>query len=291
VSGSSAKFLFNSGISPFQVVQLRLTITALLLLIIMAWKCPALLKIARSDISYFAVLGIVGMASVQFTYMYAISRIHVAAAILLQYMAPVLIVLHLVCIAREKVNPVVFFSMTGAIAGCYLVVGAYTLDMLSMNLGGVASGLLSAAGFAWYTVHGEYGMRRYNPWTVLFYAMLFAALVWNILHPPLESFQHHYLPVQWLWILYIAILGTMLPFGLYLNGVSHIRSARASITGTLEPITAGIVSFLFLHENMEPLQIVGGVLVIISIVLLQAKSEIDEQAPEKIRARGQIIDG
>ncbi len=285
VSGSSAKFLFNSGVTPYQVVQLRLTLAAVILLGWLAIRNPALLRIARRDIWYFALFGTVGMGACQFTYLFAISKIKVAAAILLQYLAPSFIAVHAVVFARDRLSASTVLALAGATIGCYLVVGAYDLQLLSLNLVGVLSGILSAVTFAWYSIHGEYGMRRYNPWTVLFYALLFAALVWNILHPPLEAFFHRYSAVEWGWVLYIGILGTLLPFGLYLEGVNLIRSTRASITAILEPITAGVVSYVFLKETMAPLQIAGGLLVIGSIVLLQLKQEQDEKAPALIRAR------
>lgn len=285
VSGSSAKFLFNSGVTPYQVVQLRLTLAALILLGWLAIRNPALLRIARRDIWYFALFGAVGMGACQFTYLFAISKIKVAAAILLQYLAPSFIAVHAVVFARDRLSASTVLALAGATIGCYLVVGAYDLQLLSLNLVGVLSGILSAVTFAWYSIHGEYGMRRYNPWTVLFYALLFAALVWNILHPPLEAFFHRYSAVEWGWVLYIGILGTLLPFGLYLEGVNLIRSTRASITAILEPITAGVVSYVFLKETMAPLQIAGGLLVIGSIVLLQLKQEQDEKTPALIRAR------
>ena len=139
-----------------------------------------------------------------------------------------------------------------AIAGCYLVVGAYNINILNMNIAGIISGLLAALAFAWWSIHGEYGMRRYNPWTVLFYAMLVASVEWNILHPPLESLLHVYTIQIWFWIIFIAIVGTVLPFGFYYEGINLIRSTRASITSTLEPIMAGIFAFIFLNEVMEP---------------------------------------
>jgi drug/metabolite transporter (DMT)-like permease len=154
-----------------------------------------------------------------------------------------------------------------------------------MNIVGIISGLLSALTFAWYAIHGEYGMRRYNPWTVLFYALFFGAVVWNILHPPLEAFMHAYSSVQWMWILYIGVMGTLVPFGLYLEGINLIRSTRASITATIEPITAGIISYIFLNEIMEIPQITGGVIVIASIILLQLNQEQDDKAPGIIRAQ------
>jgi drug/metabolite transporter (DMT)-like permease len=285
LSGSSAKFLFNSGITPFQLVQMRLTISAALLFVCLLIRFSSLLKISRSDILYFILFGTVGMAGVQFTYLFTISKIKVAAAILLQYLAPSFIALHSIVFMREKLSRLTLIALIGATFGCYLVVGAYNLEILSMNIVGIISGLLSALTFAWYAIHGEYGMRRYNPWTVLFYALLFGAVVWNILHPPLEAFMHAYSPVQWMWILYIGVMGTLVPFGLYLEGINLIRSTRASITATIEPITAGIISYIFLNETLEIPQITGGVIVIASIILLQLNQEQDDKAPGIIRAK------
>ncbi len=285
LSGSSAKFLFNSGITPFQLVQLRLTISTVLLFLGLLVRFSSLLKISRNDILYFIVFGTVGMAGVQFTYLFAISKIKVAAAILLQYLAPSFIALHSVVFMREKLSRSTLIALIGATFGCYLVVGAYNLEILSMNIVGIISGILSAITFAWYAIHGEYGMRRYNPWTVLFYALFFGAIVWNILHPPLEAFMHSYSAVQWGWILYIGVMGTLIPFGLYLEGINLIRSTRASITATLEPITAGVISYIFLNEIMGTLQITGGIIVIASIILLQLNQEQDDKAPSVIRAQ------
>ncbi|MBW2562563.1 MAG: EamA family transporter, partial [Deltaproteobacteria bacterium] len=53
--------------------------------------------------------------------------------------------------------------------------------------------------------------------------------------------------------MYIGILGTLIPFALYLASINLIRVTRASITATLEPITAGVISFIFLNEILEPL--------------------------------------
>ena len=285
VSGSAAKFLFNSGVTPFQLFQMRLTIAAMALLVWLAVRSPALLKIDRRDIAYFALLGNLGVGACQFTYLFAISRINVAAAVLLQYLAPSFIAIYAVVITRDRLKLSTAAALLGATIGCYLVVGAYNLQIVKMNWAGIVSGILSAVTFSWYSIHGEYGMRRYNPWTVLFYAMLFAAIVWNIVRPPLESFFYPYALFQWGWILYIGIMGTLVPFGLYLQGVNLIRSTRASITATLEPIAAGALSFVFLNERMDALQIGGGIMVIASIVLLQLKQEADEKAPALMRAR------
>jgi drug/metabolite transporter, DME family len=292
VSGSSAKHLFAHGVTPLQLTQLRLTIGIPLLFLWLVAHRPALLRIAYRDILYFALLGATGLAMVQFTYLLTISKLKVAVAILMQYLAPVLIVLYSLLFARETLTRVTVFAVCCATIGCYLVVGGYNLDLFSLNREGVLCGFTCAVAFAWYSLYGEKGMRRYPPWTVLFYAILFAAIFWNSVHPlweaaprPFEAFGQTYSPGDWGLILYIAILGTIVPFGLYFDGISLIRSTRASITATLEPISAGIISFFFLGETLEPLQVLGMVLVIAAVILLQLRREVDYRTPAVIRSR------
>lgn len=70
-----------------------------------------------------------------------------------------------------------------------------------------------------------------------------------------------------------------------------IRSTRASVTATLEPITAGFISFLFLGEKPEAFQILGGALVIASIILLQVKKEYDADTAALVRGRTRAMRG
>ncbi|NJL58861.1 MAG: DMT family transporter [Desulfobacteraceae bacterium] len=163
VSGSSAKFLFHQGVTPFQLVQLRITIATVVVFFGMLICNRKLPKIARKDIAYFVILGSLGLASVQFTYLFTISKIHVAAAILLQYFAPVIIAVYSITFGKEKLTPSMLMSLTGGTLGCYLAVGAYNLNMLNMNMIGIFSGILAAIAFAWYSIQGEYGMKPMIP--------------------------------------------------------------------------------------------------------------------------------
>jgi drug/metabolite transporter (DMT)-like permease len=154
-----------------------------------------------------------------------------------------------------------------------------------MNRVGALTGVASALFFAAYSLLGERGMHRYGPWTVVFYAFLFAAVTWNILQPPFDFVQAGYSAVQWGYMSYIAVMGTLLPFGLFFVGVNHIRSTQATITSTVEPIAAGFMAYLLLGESLEPLQILGGGLVLTAIVLLQLQQERNELVPESIRRK------
>ena len=283
-SGVAGKALFAGGITPFELVQVRVTVSTLLLALFLSLYSRNLFRIRIKDLGYFFLLGGVAMALVQVTYFYAISKIQVAAAIFIQYLAPVMVAFFSICFWKERLTPTKFLSLVISLAGCYLVVGGYNLHLMQMNRVGILCGLASAICFATYTLFGERGMHRYSPWTVLFYAFLFATFTWHIIYPPFQYLRAGYSLNQWGWLLYISVIGTLIPFALFFVGVNFIRSTRASITATLEPISAGFFAYLFLGEVLEPLQIVGGAMVVGAIVLLQLKREHDELAPVLIRS-------
>ncbi|MCU0532017.1 MAG: DMT family transporter [Syntrophales bacterium] len=275
-SGTAAKYLFINGITAFELVQMRTTLAAGLILGWLAFRDRSLLAVERRDLPYFITLG-VGLAVVQFTYLFAISKIQVAAAILIQYQAPLFVALYTLFFLGTKLPPIVFAAMAGSLFGCWLVVGGYNLDLLHMNRVGLLSALASAVTFAWYTVRCEYGMKRYPPWTVVFYGLLFAAVTWNILHPPLSGFLKPSGTAQWGCVLVVGFLGTVLAFICYNEGINRIGATRASITATLEPITAGFIAWLFLGETMELWQVLGAAFVIASITALQLSSRQAEK--------------
>jgi len=269
ISGVCAKALFNAGITAYQLIQLRTTLAFVGLIIWMGIINPAQLKISPKDLPYFISLGVFGIGSAQFFYLFAISKINVAAAILLHYTGPVFVALYTAMIQKQKIGSITSMTIVGTLIGSYLVVGAYNLEMLSLNRMGIIGGLLAALSFAAYSILSAYGMRKYTPWTVVLYGMFFAALMWHILFPPMGAFRQAYSPVQWVWILFIGLGGTIVPFGLYFEGIKRIKPTHASITATLEPIAAGVVAAFFLGEQMAALQIFGGLLVVVSIIRLQ----------------------
>lgn len=273
-SGSFSKYLFNrSTITPFDLVQARITLASAFLFIFLFFTDRSKLRISPGSISYFFWLGCVGMACVQFTYLFAISKINVAAAILIQYLAPAMIALYYIATGKGEVTRVTLIAIIMSTAGCFFVAVGKKLGLGSMDKLGIISALFSAMFFAYYSVKGEEGMKRYDPSTVLFYSLLFAAIAWNIFRFPFSWVKTGMEIKSFVALLYIAILGTVVPFLLYFWGIRIIKPARACITGTLEPLMAGVISWLLVGERMDSVQIFGGVLVIMSVSLLQLKSD------------------
>ena len=218
ISGSAAKFLFNSGVTPFQLIQLRTTLATIGLLVWLLLKDRSLLKISARDLIYFIALGVFGIGSAQFFYLFAISKINVAAAILLHYTGPIFVALYAGLFQKQKIGFFGLIAILGSLVGCFLAVGACNMEILSINRLGIIAGLLAAIAFAVYSILSDSGMKKYSPYTVLFYGLLFAAAIWNILHSPLDALIQPYSPTQWAWILFIGLCGTILPFGFYFEG-------------------------------------------------------------------------
>ena len=249
--------------------------------IIFGWlfsRNRTLLAVDRSDLPYFVSLG-VGLAAVQFTYLFAISRVQVAAAILIQYQAPLFVALYTVALLRTKLPPAVFAAMAGvALRLLARRGGLHTWICSAHESGGSRSRRWPPPSPSRGTrCAASTGMKAIPPWTVSFYVPAVRRRDLEPPAPPLTRFLAPSGPVQWGSVLVVGFLGTVLAFICYNEGIKRIGATRASITATLEPITAGLIAWLLLGETMEVWQVLGAALVVASIIGLQMSRKPAEQ--------------
>ena len=273
VSSVVAKSLFVIGLPPAELVLIRLTLATLTLLLTLLIFDRKRMFISLKDLPYFFVLGFVGVAGVQFTYYYTISKIHVGPAVLIQYLSPVWVALYAFVFQKEPLSKRKIAALLLALLGCYFTVGGYRLDLLRLNRIGIVSGLISSLFFSFYALYGEKGLKKYDPWTLILYGFGFGAVFYWLLISPMRVIAGGYSLKIWVAFLYIAIFSTLIPFGLYFKGIERVRATRASITATWEPVVAGLTAYFVLGEVLSPLQVVGGFGVIAAIVLLQMARE------------------
>ncbi|MBW2022622.1 MAG: EamA family transporter [Deltaproteobacteria bacterium] len=281
----ASKYLMDGGLSPLVLSQGRVTFAAILTVLWLGLKKPAAFIIRPFDIIHFLLLGSIGMAGVNACYFTAISKIPTAAAILIEYMAPALIAVFAWAFMHQRMGYVKFMALLLAMAGCYLVVGGYNVDLFSLNLGGLFWGLGAALTYSFYIVYSEYSMRTHSPWTVTCYALIVAAICYNIVLSPKNLVTMGWDRTSWTLLILSASLGTVVPVGLFAHGVELLRSTRATIVSTFEPIVAGLMAFLFLGERLLLPQIIGGLAVLTAVVLIQWEKEHDEMTPAIIKAR------
>lgn len=268
LSAIAAKFLFNNQVNAFDLAQLRISLAfSLLFLFLLVFNRP-LLKVQRADIGYMIVFGIFGMTAVQFTYMYTISQTNVATAVFLQYLAPIFILFYAFISGRERVNLLKVLSIVTAISGGYLMVKGVGGQGLAITKTGLMVGLTSAVFFAFYTIYGKYGMRRYSPWTLLCWGMGAGSVAWCFYRWPWDTFMH-YSPNEWGFFIYLAVFATIIPFGLFFKGLQLLTPVVTGVTSTMEPVLSAMLAFFLLNETLTTWQITGSLLIVLAITLLQ----------------------
>jgi drug/metabolite transporter (DMT)-like permease len=262
------KSLFAFGVTPAALVQARCTLGAVALGLYLALFGRRDLAIARRDLPALALLG-AAMAGVQSCYFRAVAAIPVAAAILLQYSSAFLVLCFSAAFLGERLTRAKIAALALAAVGCFLVAGGYDIGLAAMSRAGVAWGLGAAVLFATYTLLGARLMRRRGPLAVLFFALAFAAIPVNLVGPPLDFIAGlHSVDLGWR-IVWVALLGTVAPFGLYFGGVRLLGASKASIAAMAEPVFSAGFAFAFLGEALEWPQTAGAVGVIAAVVVLE----------------------
>jgi drug/metabolite transporter (DMT)-like permease len=262
-----ARFVFRDWhVPPLTVVELRLTIAALVLFIYLLARRPAALRVERRDWGYFLALGLLGVAAVQGSYYFTISKLGVGLAILVQYLAPTIIVAF--DLARGRwVGWTMIAAVLAALAGTGLLVGG--VDQAALHARPLYWGIafLSAFVFAFYIVYSKRGLARYAPETVLLYTFTIAALFWACVTPPWRVVAAGYPPRIWGVFVLLGLFSTLVPFGLFYAGLRRLPAAEASVIATSEPLVAMVTASVFLHEQLRPLQFVGAGFVLLAAVL------------------------
>ncbi len=268
------KSLFPLGMTPAALVQARCTIGVVALGAGLALYDRRLLAISVRDLGLLALLGGVMLASLQTFYFNAVKLIQVAAAILLQYSSTFIVLVISVAFLGEKLTRGKAASFGLAVAGCFLVAGGYDVRLALLNGPGIAYGLAGAVAFAAYTLLGARLVRRYHPLTVLFWAMAFAAISLNAVAPPLGFVPFLARgPLTAGKVVYVALCGTVAPFGLYFAGVRLLGAPKASIVAMSEPVFSALIAYAALGEVFAVPQIAGAACVIGAVIALERLRE------------------
>ena len=261
-SATLARHVFRDRhVPPLTVVELRLSIATLLLGPWLLWRRPAALRIHRRDLPYFLILGVFGLAAVQGCYYYSISVLGVGLSILIQYLAPSLIVA-LDLMRGRRVSPLTMCAVVGALGGTALLVG--NLDPRSLHAGPLPWAICFGAmlSFAFFILYSKRGLSRYAPETVLFYSLIVASIFWAFVTPPWRIIAAGYSADLWLLFGGLALCSTLIPFACFYAGLKGLPATRVGVISTVEPVVAVGSAAIFLGESLRPLQNLGALLVL-----------------------------
>jgi drug/metabolite transporter, DME family len=273
LSATGAKALLDQHVETILIVQTRVTFSCLLMTASVLLFKPQILRVPLKDLYRFALLGMIGVAGANFTYYFTIKESTVATAILIQYTAPILVLGYGVITKEEQLSAVKIIAALLSLAGCFLAAGAYDVHVLKITPIGVVSGIGSVLSFAFLNVSMRHLVGRYSVWTVILYSLAFASIMWMVINPPWNIVAHLPEPGMWEVLVGFAAVSVLIPHTLYASGLRFVVPSRAIITSTFEPIVAIVSAALLLGEYLQPVQVMGAVLVILAIVTLQVRRE------------------
>ena len=267
-------------IDPLVLTQTRVSFALLILApLVLARGGRAALSLPPRDVLRCIVLAVLGVAGSNYFYFYAIAKTTVATAIILQYTAPVWVLLYLVARRQQRATAQRAIAVAAAVAGSALVVGGH----LRANPAGVAAGLGAAFSFAFYNLYGHSLLARLDRWRVLVYTLLGATVFWLLVNPPWKLVAARYSGREWGFLLVFSVLSVLLPFSFYFAGLQYLDATRAIVTSCLEPVFAMVLAAAFVGESLQPVQAAGIAVVLIATVLVQLQSRRGGERPTDVR--------
>jgi drug/metabolite transporter (DMT)-like permease len=258
----------------------RAVVSAILLMSYLLLRKRDELRVDGKGILFLAFFGVFGLALVHFTYVQAMSYSIVASGILLEYLAPVLVLGVSVAFLGERLTWTLPIGVILSIIGCALVVGVASGEGVSISPAGLFWGLASAVLFAGYSLLGKYASMRYTPWTMMAYGLAFAAVFWLIVQGgPGRILGFVRNPGGLGAVLFIAVVSTIIPFSAFLKALHYIDATKATVTATLEPVLAGLVAYALFGETFDLTQLAGGLMVIVAIMVVQSSGKPGRVVP------------
>ena len=281
VNGTVSKVILTTGLSSLRLAQVRSTGAFLLIALALAAVRPETLRLRRRELPYFILFGVGGLALVQWFYFLAIHRLEIGIALLIQYLAPVLVALWARYVLHEPVRRRLWAALALALTGLALVVEIWS--GLSLNTAGVAASLGAAGSYALYILLAEQRIGERDPISLVCMGFLFASILWAVLRPwwsfPVHvvgedvslhgHFSSVHLPV-WSLMAWMILLGTIVPFALLVASLRYISATRAGIVAMVEPVAGTIVAWAWLGESLSGVQLVGALVVLAAIFLAQS---------------------
>jgi inner membrane transporter RhtA len=275
-NGVISRFLFEQGITPLTLVEARSIIAALGMGGVLLCAARSRFRLRRRDVPLLLLFGL-SLAIVTYAYFLAVQFLPVAVAVMIQYTGPTMIALY-TALTLHRMPPLrIWAALALTLGGIALLAGL--ADLLGgsaargVTLLGVLIAVASAMMMAFYILVGERLGKRLHPQTSVFYGFALASALWLILQPPWRFQAAALAPGALPLVLAVGIIGTLIPFGLFLAAVNRLDATRAAILATLEPVTAALLSWVWLGEHLDAWQVLGGLLVLVGVTVVQLRRD------------------
>ncbi|MEV8403418.1 EamA family transporter [Streptomyces niveus] len=280
-SGVAAKPLIEAGLDPLHVVWLRVAGAALVMLPV-AWRHRDLV---RRRPALLAGFGLFAVAGVQAFYFASLSRIPVGVALLVEYLAPALVLLWVRFVRRRPVSRAAAVGVVLAVGGLACVVEVWA--GLSFDVIGLLLALGAACCQVGYFLLSDQGgdpadpAEAVDPLGVIAYGLLIGTLVLTVIAQPWGmdfalltggvdmGGSDVAAPLLLGWIVLVA---TVLAYGTGVVSVRRLSPQVAGVVACLEAVIATVLAWVLLGEHLSAPQILGGFVVLVGAFIAQTST-------------------
>jgi len=293
ISGTVAKKLFQqTAIDINWLVTTRLLIAGILLLTVQflikdrsqifgVWK-------KKKTAFQLIVFGLAGMLSVQYTYMASIHYGNAAVATLLQYLAPVMIIIYLFIRKQIVLTQKDLLTVFLALVGCFFLLTNGSISQLSVPTISIVWGVLSGIALAFYTLYAVPLLKQYDSLVIVGWAMIIGGVGLSFIHPPWQIDFTSLTLETYVYLVLVIIFGTMIAFWFYVESLQSLSPKETSLLGSLEPLAAVFTTVFWLKEHFGFFQWIGTTCIIGLIFLLafnkKSSSKNQSTHEEHVRA-------
>ena len=277
VSSVAANLLFSITTIPYlALLFVRVIFSSLILFIFIK---P---RIKIGGLLGISIFGIIGLFGSQLTYLAAIYYSNAATATVLQYLFMPMVVIYDLLRRNRNVSFVLIISIIFSFAGLILLTINFSSigSVLVVSPTALFFGLMAAVSAAFYTIYARPLIKKQGFEATISLGFLMACIPATFvgLYPSIEYFRAlsaqpagSILIIAGL-IAFIIVIGTAGAYYLYVRSIKHISSSDASITASMEPISAAVFSLLVLGIFLTDIQYIGVAIIILSISFIQRDS-------------------
>ncbi|MEG2175866.1 MAG: DMT family transporter [Oscillibacter sp.] len=275
LSGTCGQYLFSEfGISALWLTCLRLLVAGgILTLLALRTHRADLVNIWKQpkDVALLVCYGIFGLMLCQYSYMTSISWSNAATTTVLQNLSLVLIMLVTCLRVRRLPKPIETFALALAVFGIWMLATGGDPHHMTLSPQGLFWGLATAVAVAIYTLLPQSLLPRWGQEVISGYGMLIGGIVLTLFSRSWEVEVQ--LPARgWLAVAVIILLGTVMSFSLFMQGVTDLGPVKSSMLVATEPVSATILSALWLGTTFSATDFIGFGAIVATIFLL-AKSD------------------
>ncbi|WP_291288553.1 EamA family transporter [Enorma sp.] len=269
-SGTCADFLFeNYAVDTLWLACMRQLVSGGIFLVVILLtqrdKLFALLRNKR-DMGILAVFAASGVLLNQLGYLMTIRLTNAGTATVLQCLQLIIIMVYACLTTHRAPRKRELAGVVLALVGTYLLATGGNPSNLAIPFEGLVVGLLAAVGASCMSIIPARLLREYGASVVTGMGMLLSGIVTSAFVQPWA-----HMPaldgIGWAAFIVLAAVGSCLAYSLYMQGVRDIGSMRASLIGTIEPVSAAVTSALVLGTVFTVTDIAGFAAIIVMVFL------------------------